>query len=201
MQSMFRRSVQMFSVAGAFAVLNVAIATSAGAQSGGGNWGAEGRIGSNQSASLIRWFNPSWSLVLNGSAGVATSKNEGLSNIAAEGTSSNLNASVLLRKEFGTGRVRPHMAFGPTFFASRTENKTTSGSGGVSRTNQDITNVGGRFELGGIASVTEHVGLGIIGGASVTRNYQENRTQNSESTVKGFGFSLTSPQFVVRVRF
>ncbi|MGV3707689.1 MAG: hypothetical protein ACO1Q7_02530 [Gemmatimonas sp.] len=202
MQSIFRRSKKVVVLTGLLTVGSVFSASAASAQSSNGNWGAEARIGSAQSASLLRYFSPSWSLVLNGSAGFSNSENEN-TGVANEGNMQTFTANVLLRKEFGTGRVRPHVAFGPTAFVSRSETKVTSGSGSVSTSNQDVTNLGGRFELGGIVTVSAHVGLGIIGSASATRIRQESRssTSTTKTTSKGTNLSLNSPQFVIRVRF
>ncbi|GEM_PF-5452085 len=80
------------------------------AQDTQGNWGAEGRIGSGQSASLIRWVNPSWRVVLCGGLTPQSSEN---ATTNATNTVRSLNVTTLVRKEWGTGRVHPFVGLGP----------------------------------------------------------------------------------------
>lgn len=166
---------------------------------GHGNWGAEGRIGSGQSAYLLRWFDQNWSLVLGG--GVTGSSSENTSNTATNTVHSG-NLQALVRREWGAGRVRPFVSAGPQLSFSRSVNESSTGAGASKITGTNI-GLGGRGEFGAFATVNESVGLGIILGATAGRNEAKTKASGSATETKSTSssFSIGSPQFAVRVRF
>ncbi len=174
-------------------------ASGAAAQTGEGNWGAEGRIGSGQSAYLLRWLSPSWSLVIGGGLTATSSESPAVN---SKNDMRSVNVSAVVRKEWGAGRVHPMVGFGPFVNASHSKN-TSPGSGGITETTSDNNGFGGRFEFGAIAAVNQSVGLGIIAAATGQHVAQKSGVSGgsalSKSTSNGFG--VGNPQFVVRVRF
>lgn len=162
-----------------------------------GSWGVEGRL--NGGAFLTAWLSPQWTALFGGTFSRTTNDTDGPSGSKISGSSLTLNAT--LRKEIGTGRVRPFLGIGPTIQYQKSSRSQTAPA--ISSSNS-VTSFGGRAEAGGLVRVMEHVDVGIVGGLNVSRGTGKNEdstNNNLNQDVTQTTISAGGLQFLIRVRF
>lgn len=189
-------SATMFSLIGVAPQLAAQNASPAG-------WGAEGRVGNQSGAYLVRRFSDNWSALIGGDLSYGVQKRT--DQPALKSNSYDGSASFILRRAFGARAFRPFIGVGPTFMFQGQETKPVqSPSQGVQILGGKTTvhGFGGRGEFGGIMSVTSNLSFGLLMNANVATTHSTFGNPGQPQTEADYTFAnIGGLQFFASVKF